>query len=105
MLTGLHIQLSNSLIFKRLLVFINTGRDDSAFSTVTFLLRSDSMLMTDKNQPVEALLEHYVFMVATQYIDQVDTELQAKLIKLVLDVGKEPRQDDHASPEVTLRSK
>ncbi|MBD2705134.1 hypothetical protein IC229_31210 [Spirosoma sp. BT702] len=58
--------------------------------------------MADKTQPFDTLLENYVFMVATQYIDQVDTELQTKLVKLLIEVGREPRQDDPASSEVIL---
>ena len=50
--------------------------------------------MTNQTQPLTILLENYVGKVATLYIDQVDTELQARLIALLLEVGQELRQDD-----------
>ncbi|GAB3959616.1 hypothetical protein GCM10028805_56060 [Spirosoma harenae] len=62
-------------------------------------------VMTDKTTSMNTLLENYVFMVASHYIDQVDTELQTRLINLLLEVGREPRQDDLASPEVILGCK
>jgi hypothetical protein len=54
--------------------------------------------MTDETQPFAILLEDYVLLVATQYIDQVDTERQTMLINLLLDVGQDP---DLANPAVS----
>jgi hypothetical protein len=60
--------------------------------------------MTDKTQPVTTLLEKYVFLVATHCIDQVDTELQARLINLLLEVGREPRQDSQVIQKAIHRA-
>ena len=56
--------------------------------------------MTDQTQSFNILLENYVFMVANRCIDQVDTKLQTRLINWLLDVEREPRQDDPVTPEV-----
>ncbi|GAB3992893.1 hypothetical protein GCM10028807_26780 [Spirosoma daeguense] len=58
--------------------------------------------MPDKTQSVDTLLENYVFMVANQYIDQVDAELQKRLIRLLLEVGQETRQEDQAAQQIVL---
>ncbi|MBD2757143.1 hypothetical protein [Spirosoma validum] len=44
------------------------------------------------------LLENYILQVAIHYIDQVDAELQTRLINLLLEVGRESGQAAELTP-------